>query len=316
MRKEIATFRQTTNHIMMIRPAHFGFNPETATNNAFQDSNPTETMESIKQKAIEEFDQMVAALQDKGVSVTVVQDTSDPIKPDAIFPNNWVSFHENGRVITYPMFSPLRRQERQEAIIEELGQVFEVHDRVHMESGEDQDQFLEGTGSMILDRVHRLVYACRSLRTHGDLLDQFAKENQYTPILFDAVDRTGAPIYHTNVMMALGTTLAIICLDSIQNEKERSQVITSLQETGKQIVDISLDQVYAFAGNMLEVQNQDGDPIMVMSAQAYEALTSDQIQLIEAESEIFYADISTIERYGGGSARCMMAEVFLQIKED
>ncbi len=302
--------KQITDTILMVRPAHFGYNMETAQNNAFQTNDTSRTPEEISNLARQEFDHFVQKLRDHGIEVVVVEDTPEPIKADAVFPNNWISFHGNGQIITYPMFSSVRRKERREDIINTMINQFHFSDTVRLEQqfGET-DQFLEGTGSMILDRDHQLVYACISVRTHPDLVQQFCQHIRYRPILFHALDRDGQEIYHTNVMMAIGETFAVICLDCIPKE-ERNKVKAHLGETNKQIIDISLQQMEAFAGNMLQVRNKKEETFLVMSEQAYQSLTQKQITQIEKHTQILYSPLDTIEAYGGGSARCMMAEVF------
>ncbi|MBK7474679.1 MAG: amidinotransferase [Haliscomenobacter sp.] len=295
----------------MVRPAHFGFNEETAGNNAFQVNDESLSMEEIQERAKNEFDAFVAKLRAAGVEVIVVEDNSDPFTPDAVFPNNWVTFHEDGAVITYPMFAPKRRLERREDVLEALNQTFYIDDRLKLEWHEGQNRFLEGTGSMILDRPNQLVYACLSERTHEDLLEEFCTFTGYEKVVFHAVDGKGQPIYHTNVMMALGETFAIIALDTIADPKEKAKVLAHVHQSNKEVVEISLEQMMAFAGNMLQVHNKAGQTFLVMSEQAYLSLSENQIARIQAHTQILYSPIPTIETYGGGSARCMMAEVFL-----
>ncbi len=306
--------KQTSSCIMMIRPANFGFNQETAESNAFQSSITALTTQQIKQKAQAEFDSFVNKLRGKGVEVIVVEDTDEPIRPDAVFPNNWITFHHNGTIITYPMYAPNRRNERREDVVEMMKDKFDVKRIVRFEDYEDSNQFLEGTGSMILDRPNRLVYACLSPRTDGKLLDEFCQWANYKKVEFHSVDSDGKDIYHTNVMMALGDSFAVICLESIKDNHERKNVIQQLQDTQKEIIDISFQQVLAFAGNMLQVQSTSGNTYLVMSQQAFDSLNEHQVQQIEKHTEILSVDISTIEKFGGGSARCMMAEVFLPLK--
>lgn len=271
--------------------------------------------EEIRQKAIEEFDSLVGNLRDNGINVTVIQDTDDPVKSDAVFPNNWISFHQDGKIITYPMFSPIRRAERREDIIQRLEENFQVSERFHMESAEAQNIYLEGTGSMILDRQNKIVYACLSVRTNPSLLDEFCSLAGYKKVAFGSFDQNGQEIYHTNVMMALGETFAVICLDSITDKKEKSFVTETLEATGKEIIEISLEQMNAFAGNMLQVKNAREKTFLVMSATAYNSLSEQQIKRIEQHTNILYSAIPVIETYGGGSVRCMMAEVFLPSKK-
>ena len=303
--------QQTTDTILMVRPARFGFNDETAGNNAFQVNDQSLSLEAIQERAKSEFDALVGKLREAGVHVIVVEDLSDPFTPDAVFPNNWVTFHEDGAVITYPMYAPKRRLERREDVLEALSQEFYIDDRLKLEWHEGQNRFLEGTGSMILDRPNQLVYACLSERTHEDLLEEFCTFTGYEKVVFHATDAKGQLIYHTNVMMALGETFAIIALDTIADPKEKAKVLAHLHHTNKEVIEISLEQMAAFAGNMLQVRNKAGQTFLVMSEQAYRSLTADQVAHMEAHTAILYSPIPTIETYGGGSARCMMAEVFL-----
>ncbi len=306
--------QQITAHILMVRPAQFGYNEETAESNAFQRNEGTFTPAQIRRKARAEFDNFVQLLKAAGVQVMVVEDTDYPIKTDAVFPNNWVTFHQDGTVITYPMQSEVRRLERREDILENLGKQFKIEQRVHLETSEGQQKYLEGTGSMILDRPNRLVYACLSPRTDATLLDEFCKITGFEKVVFTAVDGSGRQIYHTNVMMALGETFVVICLDSIRDEVERALLLEKFEATHKEVIEISLEQVMSFAGNMLQIKNRSGEPILVMSEQAYNALDPTQIRLLNKHTNLLYAPLNTIEKYGGGSARCMMAEVFLPVK--
>lgn len=300
---------------MMVRPANFGFNEETAGNNAFQINDTSLSVQEIKEKAILEFDAFAQKLKDAGITVHLVEDVPIPVNPDAVFPNNWVSFHENGTLITYPMFAPVRRNERREEILEKIREDFEIIKRLYFEYGEKKNKFLEGTGSMVIDRQNQIVYACRSVRTNEEMLDHFCEELDVEEVLFDAVDENGMPIYHTNVMMALGETFVVICLDTIRDINERHELLERFEETDKEVIEISLEQMSAFAGNMLQVRNNAGESILVMSQQAFESLEEEQIEQIESHTKILYSDISTIETYGGGSARCMIAEIFLPLKE-
>ena len=303
---------QITQHILMVRPVAFGFNEQTAASNAFQNNSKTMSAEEVKFRAIEEFDGMVARLRAKGVNVIVVRDTDIPVKPDAVFPNNWVTFHDDGTVITYPMYAPIRRLERQEGVMEQIFRYFDVKNRLHLETFEADEKFLEGTGSMVFDRPNKLIYACISPRTNLDVLDNLSKILGYEAITFDATDEKNQAIYHTNVMMALGETFAVICLDSIKNEAEKSKILQHLKATDKDIIEISFAQMNSFAGNMLQVQGDTGATYLVMSEQAFTSLTPEQVELIDEHTNILYIPIPTIETFGGGSARCMMSEIFLQ----
>lgn len=296
----------------MVRPANFAFNEETAANNAFQSRDNNMSAVEMRQHALREFDEFVTKLRDAGVHVIVAEDSPDPAKPDAVFPNNWVSFHQEGFVVTYPMFAPTRRRERREEVIEEiLQQGFSSGNHIHLEGNEADNRFLEGTGSIIFDHQNRLAYACLSPRTDAALLDELCQKIGYQKIVFHAVDANGQDIYHTNVMMALGETFVVICLDAVRDPQERRMLEEKFRETGKEIMDISLEQMNAFAGNMLQVRNDSGETILVMSEQAYRSLTPAQIRDLERHTKLLYSPITTIETYGGGSARCMMAEVFL-----
>lgn len=298
---------------MMVRPACFQFNEETAENNAFQ--TPGDYNDKvIRLKAIEEFDDMVTLLRSKGITIEVIQDTAEPVKPDAIFPNNWISFHKDGTVVTYPMFAENRRTERREDIIDTIGEKYEVKKRYTFDYYEEEERFLEGTGSMLFDRVDNLIYACLSPRTDIVVLEKYSVLMGAKKIAFRSVDRNGQDIYHTNVMMALGVDFCVICLESIKNEVEKKEVLQSLEETGKLVVDITYDQMESFAGNMLQVANADDERFLVLSQTAYDSLTIDQINTLSSLTNILPIPIQTIETLGGGSVRCMMAEVFLPIK--
>lgn len=303
--------QQLTDTIMMIRPANFGFNPETAESNAFQTNTQDLSSEEIRELAKTEFDAMVDVLRKANIDIIVIEDDEAVIKTDAIFPNNWVSFHDDGTIVTYPMLSKVRRHERREDILELLGQYFTITKRLHLEGSEDKGMFLEGTGSLIFDRPNKLAYACVSPRTNPELLQQFCAEMGFSSILFKAVDLQGQEIYHTNVMMNIGETFAVICLECIPDATERRKVTQSLKDTGKEIIEITQDQILAFAGNMLEVKNKAEERILVMSASAKSCLKADQLKILEKHTQILSCEIPTIEKYGGGSARCMMAEVFL-----
>ncbi len=304
------TASQTTSNILMVRPASFGFNDQTADSNAFQQRTD---LPEVTQQALKEFDGFVKLLRSHEVNVTVVNDTVEPHKPDAIFPNNWVSFHSDGDVIMYPMQAQNRRWERNEAAIRSLEGQFKVDHIIDLSRFELEEKFLEGTGSMVLDRENRIAYACLSPRTHADVLNEFCSYMGYQPVPFHSLDTKGKAIYHTNVMMCLGSRYAVICLESIADDQERRQVIESLQKTGKEIIDITYEQMDHFAGNMLEVHNNAGKSLLVMSASAKASLTEQQLNTLQSYSEIISPDISTIETIGGGSARCMIAEIHLPL---
>jgi hypothetical protein len=304
---------QSTNSIVMVRPANFGYNPETAENNTFQVKDD-ESQETIKEKAIEEFDKAVSKLKKKGVDVIVWQDTEIPVKTDAVFPNNWFSTHDDGTLLTYPMYSQNRRLERNQELLDYLLRNYEVSRDYTMSHYEDENLFLEGTGSLILDRVNNIAYACGSNRTSVALFDKWCVIMNNRGVFFEAKDINGIPIYHTNVMMTVGSEIAVICLASIPNPIEREKVLESLQQSGKNIVDISFEQMNQFAGNMLEVEGYDNVKYLVMSQTAYQSLNNKQIDIINKYITPLPIEIPTIERYGGGSARCMIAEIFLKKK--
>ena len=307
--------KQLSSNVLMIRPFAFGYNPETAETNAFQEEPEQTDPLDIRAKALVEFNGMVERLQSVGIGVTVVDDSPEPVKIDAVFPNNWISTHADGTVVTYPMLSPIRRAERRNAVIDELAGHFRIERRLSLADLEEQGQFLEGTGSLVLDRPFRLAYACLSPRTHSDALKTFCRLMNFRPVAFEAVDRNGQPIYHTNVMMNVGEEFAVVCLDSIRKVDERRKVRQALVSTGKEIVEIDYAQLEAFAGNMLQLENATGDPVLVMSQQAYGSLRSDQIQALKQYAQILPVSLDSIERYGGGSARCMLAEIFLPVKD-
>lgn len=296
----------------MIRPVQFTFNAETAVNNAFQSTKDDNAQET----ALKEFDGFVNVLRAKGVDVTVIDDTKDPHTPDSIFPNNWISFHNDGRIVLYPMYAVNRRQERKPHVIEKVKSKFRVNAQVDLSSYENKNIFLEGTGSMVLDRENKLAYACLSQRTDVEVLNDFCAQLGFQPVAFVATDSQGFPIYHTNVMMCVADRFVVICLDSVKDEQEKKKVIAAIEKTGKEIIAISLDQMNHFAGNMLQVQNKAGEKFLVMSSQAYRSLTKEQVGSIEKYNAIIHSSLDTIERNGGGSARCMMAEIFLPPKEN
>lgn len=299
----------------MVRPANFGFNEETAASNAFQSRDGRLQPEEIRKNAIREFDAFVERLRAAGVHVIVAADSVKPAKPDAVFPNNWATFHQEGFIVTYPMFAPVRRRERRRQVIDTvLREGFHSDHRVNLEFNEKIDRFLEGTGSIIFDHQYRLAYACLSPRTDGGLLEELCQLLKYEQVVFHAVDAQGKDIYHTNVMMALGETFVVICLDTVRDPRERKMLEQKFGETKKEIVEISLDQMNAFAGNMLQVRNDRDETLLVMSEQAYRSLTPAQIATLERHTRLLHSPIDTIETYGGGSARCMIAEVFLPEK--
>jgi len=299
---------QTTADLIMIRPAAFGYNNQTAENNTFQHI-PKMSVKEISQHALKEFDELVKRLRAEGVNVKVFDDTAEPVKPDAIFPNNWVTFHDDGRIVTYPMYSPLRRLERRNDILIRIAEDFGFEEKVDLEDYEEESLFLEGTGSMVLDRVNKIAYACLSPRTNPDVLEKWCEAMDYRSFSFQA-QYDGKDIYHTNVMMAIGEGIAVVCLDVVE-ESKRDELYEWLSRTGHEIVKLSEAQVGSFAGNMLAVRNKKGEQLMVMSGSAYRSLSPDQISAIEKHARIVYSDVNTIESVGGGSVRCMIAENFL-----
>lgn len=303
---------QTTSHILMIRPVSFVYNEETAVNNAFQSASE-ETTANVQQKALQEFDDFVALLRSNGVDVTVVEDTPVPHTPDSIFPNNWVSFHSNGTVLLYPMFAVNRRAERKPHVLDKIKQQFAITEMIDLSGFESENIFLEGTGSMVLDRDNRIAYACLSPRTDEKVLNEFCRRMQYSAVLFEATDGNGQAIYHTNVMMCVADRYIVICLESIASPEEQQRVTDAIASTGKTIIPITLKQMNHFAGNMLQVENNKGEKLLVMSTQAFESLTEEQVSTLSSFNRILHSPLTTIESNGGGSARCMMAEVHLPV---
>ncbi len=293
----------------MVRPSKFGFNPETAANNAFQDNSGDLSVEEIRSLAQKEFDELAAKLSVHGIEVIIYQDSDNPVKTDAVFPNNWISTHPN-IIVTYPMFSENRRLERDPEIIKDLEERYAYGRRYYFEHYEAEGKFLEGTGSMILDRTNKILYGCLSERTNIEILEKFSVLMGYRKVYFHAFDDNNIAIYHTNVMMALAEEFCVVCLESIQDERERESLSNTLYESGKEIVNISLKQVGKFAGNMIQLKNKEGEKFMVMSEQAYRSLELKQIESIEKHCRILYSPLATIEKYGGGSARCMIAEIY------
>lgn len=305
--------KQTTNTILMVEPVSFGYNKQTAVNNYFQ-HNDTSCDSDIQCHALEEFNLMAQKLRAKGLNVIVVKDTPEPHTPDSIFPNNWISFHEDGRVVLYPMYAENRRAERRSDILTQVKKKgFTIADIVDYTSYEKQNLFLEATGSMIFDRPNKIAYAALSERTNKSLFLQFCKDFDYKPVCFFAnqtVHGRRLPIYHTNVMMCVADHYSVVCLDAIDNVDERKNVEESFAKSGKEIIEISEEQMHHFAGNMLQVENNEKTRYLVMSKSAFDSLSSQQIHRLTSYNEIIKIAIPTIEKFGGGSVRCMMAEVF------
>ena len=306
---------QTTSNILLIKPSSFIFNNETAISNSFQKNNTAENLENITQKAIAEFELFAATLKNNGINVFVFEDTEFPQKPDAIFPNNWVSFHKDGTVILYPMLAVNRRAEKRMDIIESLKKSFVINAIKDLSVLENDNKFLEGTGSMIFDHQNRIVFACLSPRTSKELFEAIAEKIGFKPIHFYAHNENGVEIYHTNVMMSIGEGIAVVCTESITNKIERETVINSLIKTNHQIIDISIEQMNNFAGNMLMLKNNKGKNLMVLSSTAFKSLTAIQKKAIEKYCSFLPMQIDTIETIGGGSARCMIAEIFCPLKK-
>ena len=307
LNSETINIMQNTNKILMIRPVGFTYNAETAGNNLFQVAG---NAVNAQEKALKEFDAFVELLRKNDIDVTVIDDTPEPHTPDSIFPNNWISFHENNTAILYPMYAENRRAERKQHVKDFVSKGFNKNNLIDFSDFEKENFFLEGTGSMVLDRENRIAYACISPRTNKEVLNIFCEKMGYAPCTFEATDENGNQIYHTNVMMCVADKFVVICLDAITNEEERKQVIKTISQTSKEIISISLKQMNCFAGNMLQLQNMKGEKLLVMSQQAFQSLTPGQITSLEKYNQLVYSNLETIETNGGGSARCMIAEIF------
>jgi len=308
--------KQITSSIMMIRPVAFRFNEQTAVNNYYQQVLEGVTANQVQAQAQNEFDTFVEKLRAKGVEVVVVEDTLEPNTPDSIFPNNWISFHNDGRVGLYPMCAENRRLERRDDILTILKEEhnFTINEVIDFSHYESEGIFLEGTGSMLLDRVNKIVYAALSLRTDAKILEDFCVKFGYKAVAFTSNQTVGTErlaIYHTNVMMCLGEGFAVLCADTVDDETERIALVDSLEATGKEVIYITEAQKHRFAGNMLQVQGENGEKYLVMSASAHQSLSPEQVEQIEKHCQILSSSLDTIEACGGGSARCMMAEIFL-----
>jgi len=294
---------------LMIRPRQFGFNTETAVNNFFQ--NDQGQPDVIHQLALIEFDSMVEKIQSQGIDVMVVDDGPDPATPDSIFPNNWFSTHEGGILVLYPLFAQNRRLERKPAVLNALKEKYSVDRQLDLTEYETSGYFLEGTGSVVLDRTHRIAYAVISPRTHLEPLSHFCEQQQYIPMVFRAVDSVGRPLYHTNVVMSVADRYVVVCLESIPDQTERTFLIETIQRSGKVIIPINYEQLNRFAGNLLQVHNDKGEKFLIGSSGAFASLGSEQLDALKSFNELLEVDIPTIESVGGGSARCMLAEIFL-----
>ncbi len=304
---------QAPDRILMIRPATFGFNPLTATSNTFQKQDMDLAPELIRSQGRMEFDLFVAKLTAAEIEVILIEDTPEPVTPDAVFPNNWISFHHDGTVVLYPMMAQNRRLERREDILLLLQKEYhcQIKNIIDLSIYEQADRFLEGTGSMVLDYKNKLAYSNLSPRTDESVLDRFCQETGFEKVVFHSVDENGQDIYHANVLMCIGSGFVAICLESIVDEAERINIMHRIESTGKEIIGISHHQMNNFAGNMLEVNNRKGERILVMSDSAYRSLGKETEKRLRHHATLLYAPLDTIEKYGGGSARCMMAGVFL-----
>jgi hypothetical protein len=294
--------------ILMVRPYQFYFNQQTAANNFFQSNI---NIENANELAIAEFDAMVEKLRAHQIKVNVVQDTKDPSTPDSIFPNNWVSTHTNGTVCLYPMYAENRRAERKSSVIEFLQSNYKIENTLDLTDLEKEGIFLEGTGSMVLDHQNKIAYGCLSERLDKNAFNEWCVKMQFKAIAFKAVDDKAQPIYHTNVMMCMGDQFVVICSDSIPNEQERQMLLDSFAQTNKEVIEISQDQLNHFAGNMLQVFDITEKPHLIMSEQAYKSLHTAQLKSLEKYNPLLPISIPTIEALGGGSTRCMMAEIYL-----
>lgn len=295
--------------IFMIRPAAFSFNEQTAANNFFQSQNAVAN-DSLQQQVLAEFDNMVQLLVAHDIEVLVIEDTPEPAKPDAIFPNNWFCTFPSGELCVFPMYAPNRRTEKRDDVIEWIADNFKVRNVEDWSEYEAEGRFLEGTGSMVIDHGHQIIYSCISERTDASVLEKFAAAHSYTAIAFKAVDLKGRPVYHTNVMMCVGDRFAIVCAEAIADETERIAVMQLLESTGHEVINISMEQMHAFAGNMLQLQNPQGDRFIVMSQTAWDHLQPAQRERIESYVKPLVIPVPTIEQVEGGSVRCMMAEIF------
>lgn len=302
-----------TDTILMIRPAAFGFNEETAVNNYFQ-SNPVASKEQLQEKALAEFDSMVQTLRNHDINVLVIEDTTEPAKPDAVFPNNWLSTSPNGVLSIFPMYAANRRIEKRDEIIRQVAGEFVVKDLQDWSEYEVEGRYLEGTGSMIIDYENKMIYACASERTSPAVLEKYATANGLQAIVFLATDKNGRPIYHTNVMMTLGDDFCVLCEEAIDEEWELIAVRQLLESTNHTIIPITREQMHSFAGNMLQVKNNKDEKFLIMSQAAYDSLRYEQKEMLEAYSALLPVAVPTIEEVEGGSVRCMMAEIFLNRK--
>lgn len=305
---------ETASKVLMIRPVKFAMNPETCQTNAFQ--KPTnQTTDEVHRKSSEQFDNFVKLLRDNGVDVTVISDTVEPHTPDSIFPNNWITFYDNGTICLHSMENLNRRAERKPHVLDVLREKFIISNVVDLTTSEAKQQFLEGTGSVILDRKNRIAYACLSSRTHRSEFENYCNLFNFRGICFDAVDGNNIPIYHTNVMLSIADRYVVVCLDSVRDEKQRLELLRSFEESSKAVVSITLDQMNNFAGNVLQLRNGiTGEKVLVMSTRAYNSLNQNQIEIVSKFNKIVHENVDVIENNGGGGVRCMIAEIFLTLK--
>lgn len=293
--------------ILMIEPCSFGFNEETAANNYFQQKMK---IENIQERALAEFNSFVEKLRLHGIDVQVVKDTPEPLTPDSIFPNNWISFHHEGKIVLYPMFAVNRRAERKQTVLDAVHKIISVNEVIDLTHFEEIGLYLEGTGSMVLDREDKIAYACLSDRTDTEVLKAFCRSLGYKAVWFHAADRDGHEIYHTNVMMCIGDQFAVVCLGAVPNDEERERLVDSIVASKKILVEIDFTQMEHFCGNMLQINNTNEEKFLVMSSQAFNHLRADQISKLAPFNVIIHSPLDTIEAIGGGSARCMLAEVY------
>lgn len=304
--------RQSTAHLLMVRPANFGFNPETTDTNTFQHQDNLLTREQIQAQALEEFSTLVKCLRREGLNIVVARDSAKPVRTDAVFPNNWVTFHQEALVITYPMRSPNRRRERRRQIIEQVIESgFESKKRVNLEFYEKIDRFLEGTGSVVFDHIWRIAYACISPRTDAEVLKNLCESIDYRPVVFKAVDVQGIPVYHTNVLLSVGEHFVVVCWEAFPDPEDVARLEALFSSTNKTVIPISVEQMNNFAGNVLEVRTKQDEHLLLLSTRAFEALREDQKAALAQYVRLVHSPVPTIEHYGGGSVRCMIAEIFL-----
>ncbi|MDW8296581.1 MAG: arginine deiminase-related protein [Raineya sp.] len=300
----------TTSHLLLVRPAAFGYNPETAATNVFQKT-PADFSPEIHQKALQEFENMVKLLQENDVNLLIAEDTPTPYKPDAMFPNNWITTHQDGTIVLYPLQAPNRRAERREEIINMLKNKYKVRNVINLTHYESRNKFLEGTGSLVFDHHNKIAYASLSPRTHAEVVDRFCNLMNYKSLNFQALDEFGQPIYHTNVVMSMGDKFVIICFEAIKDEIDQEDLLNSFRKTQKEIIKISYEQMKNFLANCIEISNNKGEHLLLLSQRAYDSLEETQKKRLESYVRLLPCPLDTIETYAGGSARCMIVEIFL-----